>query len=162
MRLLKVFLLQIVMMACFFIADQVTKEVFVGARAIPLFTSRWISVEVSGALNTGLAFSLPVAAGVALVLNVLVLVAVIGYWFSRLESRESWWLAVIIGGAFGNIVDRFTYGGVIDWLGVDWFGLSRSSVNLADLFILVGALGWLFAHSSGRAEVAAGLKESES
>lgn len=146
MRLLNVFLQQIVLMACFFVVDQVSKVVFAPLRVV-LFTTRWISLEVAGSLNTGLVFSLPVGSLVALLLNTVVLVVVIGYWFSRLDRRESWWLAVMIGGAFGNILDRVAFGGVVDWLVIDWGGFSRSSLNFADLFIMVGAVGWLFAHN---------------
>lgn len=152
--------MQIALMTCFFIADQVTKAVF-GDLRLDLIAP-YLRIEPS--LNRGLAFSVPVGSFLALTLNTAVLLAVVGYWLRRVGSRESWWLAVMIGGAFGNLVDRLMLGGVVDWFVLNWFGWSESSVNLADAVVLLGAVGWLWNHRKRMPLAAtheAGLKEGE-
>ncbi len=48
-------------------------------------------------------------------------------------------LGMIIGGALGNIVDRFIYGGVADFFFFHAFGFSWYVFNLADVAVVVGA-----------------------
>ncbi len=49
-------------------------------------------------------------------------------------------LTFIIGGGFGNIIDRIHYGSVTDFLHID-FGIVRTGIfNLADVSIMVGAI----------------------
>jgi len=62
----------------------------------------------------------------------------------RKEQTHTIALAVILGGALGNLFDRIVYGHVIDWL---LFG-GRSIVNLADLSIAWGAILYMLAPKS--------------
>lgn len=49
------------------------------------------------------------------------------------------WIIGLIGiGALSNLLDRIKYGGVIDWLNVEWWSI----FNLADVYIVGGALLW--------------------
>lgn len=55
-------------------------------------------------------------------------------------------LAMILGGALGNVLDRLVHGYVVDWLDFHWSFLSGMfpgghfpSFNLADTFISIGA-----------------------
>ncbi len=50
--------------------------------------------------------------------------------------------AAIIGGAFGNLLDRLIYGAVADFLNVTCCGIQNPySFNVADISIFVGAAG---------------------
>lgn len=49
-------------------------------------------------------------------------------------------LALIIGGALGNVIDRFAYGHVIDFLLFHWDGRFFPAFNIADSAITVGAV----------------------
>ena len=50
--------------------------------------------------------------------------------------------AAIIGGAFGNLLDRLIYGAVADFLNVTCCGIQNPySFNIADISIFVGAAG---------------------
>ena len=51
----------------------------------------------------------------------------------------SWALALILGGAIGNVVDRIRYGHVIDFIQVHYAGSSFPSFNVADSAITLGA-----------------------
>lgn len=103
------------------------------------------------AYNPGAAFSFLAGAGgwqrwffVAIAVGVtLVLVA----WLKRLGSGErltAFSLALVIGGALGNLVDRILYGYVIDFIDVYYdAGLHWPAFNLADSAICVGVAGLL-------------------
>ncbi|MBB3117805.1 signal peptidase II [Pseudoduganella violacea] len=50
-----------------------------------------------------------------------------------------WALALILGGAVGNVIDRMVYGHVIDFLDFHWRGLGHfPAFNIADSAICVG------------------------
>lgn len=48
-------------------------------------------------------------------------------------------LALVLGGALGNLIDRFAYGQVVDFLDVYAFGWHWPAFNLADAAITAGA-----------------------
>ncbi len=75
----------------------------------------------------------------------LVAVAVLG-WF-LVKVRERWSrlsLAIVLGGALGNLVDRVRYGAVVDFLDFYWGALHWPAFNVADSAIVlgVGVLIW--------------------
>jgi len=53
--------------------------------------------------------------------------------------------ASIIGGAFGNVLDRIVYGAVVDFLNITCCGIQNPySFNVADVSIFLGAVGIIF------------------
>jgi signal peptidase II len=51
-----------------------------------------------------------------------------------------WALALILGGALGNVIDRIAYGHVVDFLDFHWQGLGHfPAFNIADSAICIGA-----------------------
>lgn len=66
-------------------------------------------------------------------------------WLSRAPDRLSVVsLALIIGGALGNGVDRAVYGAVVDFVHVHVGSFSWYIFNIADAAIVVGVLGLLY------------------
>lgn len=58
---------------------------------------------------------------------------------------------LLIGGALGNVVDRVWYGFVLDFLNSSCCGWVNPTVyNVADVFIVVGALGLIFFARDGK------------
>lgn len=55
-------------------------------------------------------------------------------------------LAMIIGGALGNALDRFFYGAVVDFLDFHIKGYHWPAFNMADTFICLGA-AWIIYRS---------------
>ena len=47
-------------------------------------------------------------------------------------------LALILGGAIGNIIDRIRFGAVVDFLDFHAFGYHWPSFNIADTMICIG------------------------
>lgn len=97
--------------------------------------------------NTGAAFSfLAEAAGwqrwlfVALALGVS---GVLVVWLRRLNGRGQGrlccGLALIVGGALGNLIDRLTQGRVVDFIHVHWAEHYFPAFNVADSAITIGA-----------------------
>ena len=96
--------------------------------------------------NTGAAFSFLEDAGgwqrwffsaVAIVISLGLCV-----WLSRLQAGETllaWSLALILGGALGNLWDRLALGHVVDFISFHYGGSYFPAFNLADSAITLGA-----------------------
>lgn len=67
-------------------------------------------------------------------------------WLSRASSGRlmTWSLALIIGGAIGNAIDRILIGGVADFYSLHAFGYYWYVFNIADVAIVAGVLGLLY------------------
>ena len=100
------------------------------------------------AYNTGAAFSfLADSAGWQRWLFALIAVvvsAVLVVWLKRLGRNDTWLaiaLALILGGALGNLYDRIVYGHVVDFILVHWQNRYYfPAFNFADSAICVGAV----------------------
>ncbi|MFT4312396.1 MAG: signal peptidase II [Candidatus Woesearchaeota archaeon] len=57
-------------------------------------------------------------------------------YFESFDHKFRVPLALILGGALGNLVDRFLYGAVIDFIAIPYF----SVINFADICISLGVL----------------------
>ncbi len=68
---------------------------------------------------------------------------VLAVWLRRLQPQEKWMaaaLALVLGGAVGNLIDRVMYGYVVDFIQLfyeDWY---YPAFNVADSAITVGAV----------------------
>ena len=97
--------------------------------------------------NKGAAFSFLADAGgwqrwFFVVLTVVIIVFLLR-WLRALEGSErrlAVALALIIGGAAGNLIDRVFYGHVIDFLDFHVMGWHWPAFNIADSAITLGAL----------------------
>lgn len=89
--------------------------------------------------NTGVAFGmLPGWGWLSTIMAVVIVIAVI-YYFPRI-AEEGWplrlCLGLILGGAIGNQIDRFSYGYVVDFVSLGNFAV----FNVADSAITVGTI----------------------
>lgn len=96
--------------------------------------------------NQGAAFSMFDTNGPVLAVLILVAVAVIVYLYLRMFNTGSLLyklvFGLIIGGAIGNLLDRFTHGSVVDfiWFQIPQIHFSFAIFNLADAAISVGVV----------------------
>ncbi|HEX7370219.1 MAG TPA: signal peptidase II [Rhodanobacteraceae bacterium] len=99
------------------------------------------------AFNRGAAFSFLAASSgwQAWLFGVLAIVVSIGLavWLARTPRRD--WrtalpVALIIGGALGNLIDRLWHGQVTDFIQFYWHAWSYPAFNIADSAITVGAV----------------------
>ena len=71
------------------------------------------------------------------------LAAVFIVWMLRSHGGQrlfSWALALILGGALGNVVDRLMHGHVVDFVQLHWRDWYFPSFNIADSAITIGAI----------------------
>lgn len=93
--------------------------------------------------NPGTSFSLFRAMGEsAPIILVVATGGIIGgilyYLFSHAKKYEYFSLALIAGGAIGNLIDRIRFGAVIDFLDFHIGGWHWPAFNIADICIVVG------------------------
>ena len=82
---------------------------------------------------------------------------VVGYFIVRTPGRTLFCLglALILGGAVGNVIDRLRYGHVVDFLDFHAFGWHWPAFNVADSAISVGAVILILEGFLGRENKAA-------
>jgi signal peptidase II len=128
-----------------FIADQFTKVLILGYYRLGDSTYVTSFFNVVRAHNTGAAFSfLAGASGWQrwFFTAVGVAAAVFIVWMLRSHAGQklfSFALALILGGAIGNVVDRLMHGYVVDFVQVHWRGWYFPAFNVADSAITIGA-----------------------
>lgn len=107
--------------------------------------------------NTGAAFSMFSNSNMilAVVALVVVIAAVVFLHFKKQSNRCLLiYSGMIIGGAIGNVIDRFYYSYVIDFIDVQF--MEFAVFNIADCFIVVGCIllaGWIMLADSKNGEV---------
>ncbi|MDR5867886.1 signal peptidase II [Halomonas koreensis] len=73
-------------------------------------------------------------------------------WMKRLKAGETLLaasLALIIGGALGNLYDRLVHGYVVDFLSFHAAGWYYPAFNVADIGITLGAIGLIWESTIG-------------
>jgi signal peptidase II len=138
-----------------------TAAVFLADQALKLFVLYGLDLQLGAPIavapfldlslvyNRGISYGLFQQDGefgrwflVALKLVAAVLFAV---WMARAESHiVAASLALLIGGALGNALDRIVYGAVIDFVSLHAAGWHWYVFNLADAAIVAGVAGLLY------------------
>ena len=169
------------------ITDQLSKF-YVKGIVLPLFNldhsglpqSRSIAVidklfYITPVENPGIAFGIEFGPDFKMILSVITIIATIGLlvYFIKIKQKDIFTrlsVAIILGGAFGNLVDRIFYGymygyasilsgNVVDFLDLRIFSLFMMNktfnvyvFNFADIAITVGVIGLLYALFKKRKE----------
>lgn len=136
-----------------FVADVVTK-----AAAVTFLVPRRMPREVLGeavqftlVYNPGAAFGWSVGPASRWIFMALTAVALVILWRLYEDTREEQRirllaLALVCGGALGNLVDRVRWPrGVVDFIDIGWGASRWPTFNLADVAVFVGAvlLAWV-------------------
>ena len=137
----------LVLSALVFILDQVTKLVVSQQLRFHEALNIFPGFNLTLMHNTGAAFSMLSEAGgwqrwffitLACVVSVVLVV-----WLAKLPSNKRWVacaLALVLGGALGNLWDRIYLGYVIDFIDVYFQNRHWPAFNIADSAISVGAV----------------------
>lgn len=131
------------------VIDQVSKAHFEGS--LEMFQQIVVIPDYFSwtlAYNTGAAFSFLADSGGwqrwLFALIAVVVSAVLVVWLKRLGRDDTWLaiaLALVLGGALGNLYDRIALGHVIDFILVHWQNRWYfPAFNFADSAITVGAI----------------------
>lgn len=129
---------------CLFLFDQLTK--LLAINFLKFSTSKTIIpgfFELTYAENTGGAFS--VLEGNVLLLSIIgIIMLIIGIkqiektsFKNKLEEISA---ILLLGGLFGNLIDRIFRGAVIDFLDFNIFGYDYPIFNMADIFLVIGVI----------------------
>jgi len=128
--------------------DQVTKRMITARFELYDRIEIWSILDITRLHNTGAAFSFLSDAGgwqrwffISLGFIVATLVTV---WLHRLPRHGHNWLALalalVVGGAIGNVIDRIYLGYVVDFIHLHYEGWFFPAFNVADSAITVGAV----------------------
>jgi signal peptidase II len=134
------------------VADQVTKALV--RLFIPLHASRTVVpgfLDLTHVQNSGAAFGILNASDFPLKQALIAVVATaalisIAIYAARLSPHQRlarWGLALILGGAAGNLIDRVIAGYVVDFVDVYWKNYHFWAFNVADSAITVGVIGMM-------------------
>jgi len=141
--------LEVVTVGTIVVLDQLTK--FLVKATIPLYSKRVIVpnfLDLVHVQNTGAAFGVlnaaefPFKSAVMIGIATLALIAIslYGRQLGAHEKLSRYGLAMIVGGAFGNLIDRALAGYVVDFVDVYWGEAHFWAFNVADAAITVGAI----------------------
>ncbi|NKB70685.1 MAG: signal peptidase II [Candidatus Latescibacteria bacterium] len=139
--------------------DQITKvlveRTMFRGQSIPLVGETFIRLTYIH--NDGAAFGLNIGSPL---IHTLVSIAALFFliwlfWTAPRQARVIHTaLAMVLGGALGNIIDRIRLGEVIDFFDVGLDTLRWPVFNIADSFVTVGVILLAFAYSRNKDEVA--------
>ncbi|MBO4359840.1 MAG: signal peptidase II [Eubacteriaceae bacterium] len=128
---------------CALILDRITKLICIkylaGEASIPIIKG---VLQLTYVRNTGAAFSMFSNSTRALAVFTAVVCVVLVFFMASQKKKNPgkriyiMSLAMILGGALGNLYDRFAYGYVVDF--VDFILINFAVFNVADIFITVG------------------------
>lgn len=127
-----------------FIKYLVIQQIGMGNAWQPLPGVEWF--RIVGSFNTGTACGYFPQASILFTLAPFFILAVV-VWFYRSQKQPGWLLSIgvglIIGGAFGNLVDRLRLGYVVDFVQVanfPIFNVADAAVSTAVVIMLLWSL----------------------
>ena len=141
--------IEVVAIGTIVVLDQLTK--FMVKAAIPLYSKREVIpnfLDFTHVQNTGAAFGLlntaefPFKSVVMIAIAAVALIAIAVYarQLGPEEKLSRYGLVLILGGAFGNLIDRAVAGYVVDFVDVYWGEVHFWAFNVADAAISIGAV----------------------
>lgn len=115
------------------------------ARSIPLLELGPFGLDLTMVWNRGVTFGLFSGGGawnhLILAALALLVAALLLRWLWRAETRRvALALGAVIGGAVGNVIDRFRFGAVVDFIHAWAWDWSWYVFNIADAAIVLGVL----------------------
>lgn len=129
-----------------FILDRVSKIIILeNFSDASYFVNDFINLSLTW--NTGIGFGL-LSFNNSFVYNLIttligIVIIILIYIALRSDIFEKIIYSVIIGGAIGNIYDRFTYNAVPDFVDLHYNNFHWFTFNVADIFITIGIIGML-------------------
>ncbi len=141
---------ELLIMLAVVVVDQLSKEII--RRTLPLHGEPAQIIpgflDLTHVQNTGAAFGLlnaadfPYKAAVMIGIAGMALIAITAYatQLGFHERLARFGLSLILGGAFGNLIDRAIFGHVVDFVDVYWGSAHFWAFNVADAAITVGAI----------------------
>ena len=141
---LKNFYLNLAIILIVFIFDRITKLYILKLAEVEASVDIYITPYLNLFLiwNKGIAFGL-FSIDASIIYNsitILIGLIIITILFMMLKNNniQSYFFALIAGGALGNLYDRIVYSAVPDFIDLHFYGFHWFVFNVADIFITIG------------------------
>ena len=141
---LKNFYLNLVILLIVFVLDRITKLYILNLAEV----ETGVDVYITSYLNLFLIWNKGIAFGLFSIdaniiynsITILIGLIIIAISFMMLKSNniQSYFFALIIGGALGNFYDRIVYTAVPDFIDLHFYDFHWFVFNVADIFITIG------------------------
>ena len=146
MNLKKFFFSDILIVFIIFLLDRVSKLYVIHLDGLLLnseiITSKFINIQL--VWNEGVAFGL-FSFDDKLLYNlitgfIIVVIFILLYFITKTRGIEKYSFLIILGGALGNVFDRFFYSAVPDFIDIHYNNFHWFIFNVADIFITLGVI----------------------
>ena len=147
---LKKFSLSFVILLAIFLIDRLTKvyilKLLEVESSVDLYLTSYLNLYLIW--NKGIAFGLlsinesMIYNTITFIIAIIIVIILFAMW--KNVNIQRYFLALIAGGAMGNIYDRIVYTAVPDFIDLHFYGFHWFVFNVADIFITVGVSCLIF------------------
>jgi signal peptidase II len=122
------------------IADQATKFLIKNnLKESVVLIKNFLSISYT--TNTGAVFGILKGANTSLIfISIFVLGLILFFWDRLKTNSEKILVALIVSGIIGNLIDRISYGFVVDFISFSFW----PAFNIADSALVIGVLGLIY------------------
>ena len=143
---LKNFFLNFIILIIIFLIDRISKFYVLKLAEVESSVDIYITSYLNLFLiwNKGIAFGL-LSMNESIVYNLItiiigIIIAAILFMMWKNNNIQRYFLALVAGGAIGNLYDRIVYTAVPDFIDLHFHGFHWFVFNIADIFITIGIL----------------------
>lgn len=114
--------------------DQIFKAIVVNNFNEPV---GFYLIKINYVLNTGMALGLNEGNNRNIVITIVILILILNFAINqknRIDKKTAISLCLIAAGGISNLIDRFVYKGVVDYIDAIGFPI----FNMADVYVVVG------------------------
>ena len=141
---LKIFFLNFIILITIFLIDRISKFYILKLAEVENSVDIYITSYLNLFLiwNKGIAFGL-LSMNESIIYNVItviigLIIIIILFMMWKNDNIQQYFLALVAGGALGNIYDRIVYTAVPDFIDLHFYEFHWFIFNVADIFITVG------------------------
>ena len=146
-KVIKEYLIVIISSSSVFLIDLLSKNkiisIFKDGVVEKIYVNEYLDFIL--VFNTGISYGLFSGGGdfqkwILISLSILIVIFLLSFIRNESSILSKLSISFIIGGALGNVLDRFTYGAVVDFISLHAKGFSWYIFNIADMFIVLGVI----------------------
>jgi len=146
-KVIKEYLIVIISSSSVFLIDLLSKNkiisIFKDGVVEKIYVNEYLDFIL--VFNTGISYGLFSGGGdfqkwILISLSILIVIFLLSFIRNESSILSKLSISFIIGGALGNVLDRFIYGAVVDFISLHAKGFSWYIFNIADMFIVVGVI----------------------
>ena len=141
---LKTFFLNFIILVTIFLIDRISKlyilKLAEAENLVDIYVTSYLNLFLIW--NKGIAFGL-LSMNESIIYNVItviigLIIIIILFMMWKNDNIQQYFLALVAGGALGNIYDRIVYTAVPDFIDLHFYEFHWFIFNVADIFITVG------------------------